>query len=484
MSPLRLLLYFSRRQLGKKEILLTRGSVIAAVLAASFYLSPRIAQGHRNLFLLLLMIFGIGAVIVLLRHPNLGLTALIPAAMIVPFSIGTGSQTNLNAAVLLLGLLICLWVLDMIVRQRKVQLLPSHPILPILAFIFISILSFGFGQLSWFSTEPAPLRAQLGGLGLFLLCTGAFFVVAHQIQDIRGLQWMTWLFISLGGLFIVGRLIPLVGNYTYRLFQYGSYDSLFWTWLAALTFSQALINQRLSARWRMILFSLVLGIIYSSLIQNRGWTSGWLPSLIAVFVVFMISNKKIIPLIILGIVVIAALNLQTINNLVMVGDNPYSLTTRMEAWRIMAQVVIVSPIFGLGPANYYWYTPLFHIAGYYVPFNSHNNYVDIIAQTGLLGLACFFWFAWEIGHLGLRLQTKVPEGFARAYVYGCLGGLAGTLVAAMLGDWVIPFVYNVGFNGFRSSVLGWLFLGGLVALERIYVSSEKSKLSISPTKTP
>jgi len=61
----------------------------------------------------------------------------------------------------------------------------------------------------------------------------------------------------------------------------------------------------------------------------------------------------------------------------------------------------------------------------------------------------------------------VPEGFARAYVYGALGGLAGTLVAGMLADWLIPFVYNVGLAGFRTSVLAWLFLGGLVAMEQV-----------------
>jgi hypothetical protein len=38
----------------------------------------------------------------------------------------------------------------------------------------------------------------------------------------------------------------------------------------------------------------------------------------------------------------------------------------------------------------------------------------------------------------------------------------------MLGDWVIPFVYNVGLIGFRSSVFGWLFMGGLVVIEQLY----------------
>jgi hypothetical protein len=45
-----------------------------------------------------------------------------------------------------------------------------------------------------------------------------------------------------------------------------------------------------------------------------------------------------------------------------------------------------------------------------------------------------------------------------------IGGLAGTLVAATMADWLVPFVYNVGMQGFRSSVLGWIFLGGLVSV--------------------
>jgi hypothetical protein len=62
----------------------------------------------------------------------------------------------------------------------------------------------------------------------------------------------------------------------------------------------------------------------------------------------------------------------------------------------------------------------------------------------------------------------IQGGFTHAYVVGALGGLAGMLVAGMLGDWMIPFVYNVGLEGFRASIFGWLFLGGLVAIEQMY----------------
>jgi O-antigen ligase len=130
---------------------------------------------------------------------------------------------------------------------------------------------------------------------------------------------------------------------------------------------------------------------------------------------------------------------------------------------------------GFGFANYYWITPLFPIRGFSVKFNSHNQYIDILAQIGVIGLACFLWFFWETGRLGLQLRERVPEGFPRAYVYGVLGGLAGTLVAAFLVDWVLPFIYNIGFAGFRASVVAWLFLGGLVSLEQMVPKSVRSK---------
>ena len=66
--------------------------------------------------------------------------------------------------------------------------------------------------------------------------------------------------------------------------------------------------------------------------------------------------------------------------------------------------------------------------------------------------------------MGWGLLKNNLGGFSNAYVVGAMGGLVGMLIAGMLGDWVIPFVYNVGLKGFRASVLGWIFLGGLVIL--------------------
>jgi O-antigen ligase len=205
--------------------------------------------------------------------------------------------------------------------------------------------------------------------------------------------------------------------------------------------------------------------VYASFFLTRDWLSGWFPALIGLLAIILIGNWKVgLPLMALGGLFVL-LNLPTVSGLVSGGDNTYSLMTRQKAWEILIEIIKVNPILGLGPSNYYWYTALFNILGYYVTFNSHNNYVDIIAQTGFLGMACFLFFFTQIGLTIWRLLPRVPQGFPRAYLLGALGGLVGTLAAGVFGDWIIPFVYNIGFAGFRSSVLCWLFLGGVTAIQ-------------------
>jgi len=454
-----------RRWLDQNAQLLLRLLVVAGVLLVSSYMGPQASQ--RDLILLL----GAGMAIVFLHCPPLGVAALIVASLVVPFAIGTGTQTTLNVTILLLMVLIVLWVLDM-VRRDELRLLPSRPIPPLLALSLVALLAFGCGNLPWFLfAQTASLAAQLGGLAVYLLSAGAFLLVAHQVRDLRWLERLTWVFLGFGALYIAGRLLPGLGQFVVRRFQHGATGSVFWIWLVALAFSQALFNRRLHPRWRLALGVLVLATLYVGLFRARWWASGWLPPLVAVVAILWAGVPRVGLLVTLVGASALALNIQKVIGLIMINEE-YSWMTRWEAWSSLAEIVKVNPLLGLGPANYYHYTPLFPILGWYVKFNSHHQYVDIVAQTGLLGFGCFLWFVWEAARLGWRLQKCVPEGFAQAYVYGALGGLVGMLAAGMLADWVLPFVYNIGLAGFRASVLGWLFLGGLVSAEQVVLRED------------
>lgn len=419
---------------------------------------------QRQLTLVLFLPLGIGMVLAFLRWPALGLIAASVAGLVVPFM----GPSGLNVTMILLALLLGLWLMDMMVRQRQIQLAPSRTVLPLLCFLIVAVISFAIGQLPWLTfAAHAPMGAQLGGMSIVVLSAGAFLLMANQLQELRWLSRLTWVFLAVGALSVLLRsVLPELGLSTRDLFP--QVGTVFYVWLIGMGFSQAVLNRDLHPVWRMALGVMVLVTLYVLFILKFDDKSGWISSFVCIAAIIAARSWRA-GLVMAPVAVLSALYLWS----GIISTDDYSISTRFDAWAIMGQIIKINPLSGLGFANYYWYTPLFPIRGYAVSFNSHNNYVDIVAQMGLAGLLCFFWIVWEVGRLGWGLRRQVAGGFSQAYVYGALGGLAGMVVAGMLGDWVLPFFYNVGLNGFRSSVIGWLFLGGLVSLEQMRLAPEK-----------
>ncbi len=414
--------------------------------------------------------FVVAGLLVLLKWPPLGLVLVIAASILVKVHV---PALGLTAA--LVAGLTGLWLVDMIARQKAFTILRSPVMPPLLFFMAVSLIAFAVGQFPWYPISPAPMDAQIGGLGIFILSFAAFFLVAHQVRDVRWLKAMTFTFLGVGSVIALAAFFPTIRRAIQPYYSRNVLGgSLFWTWLMSLAYSQAAFNRKLDKRWRILLAVVLVGVIYIRLIDGRSWSSGWVPPVIALLVVTLVGAPRFaLPAFMLGSLAFLASYEELYASFILVGDNEYSTITRLEAWRIVGEIVKVNPLLGLGPSNYRFYTPLFPILGWYVQFNSHNNYVDIIAQVGLLGLACLLWFYWAIGKIGWKLRLRVPVGdFEGAYVLGCIGGLVGTIVAGMLGDWVLPFVYNIGVEGMRASAMGWLFLGGLVALEQILRKSK------------
>jgi len=136
----------------------------------------------------------------------------------------------------------------------------------------------------------------------------------------------------------------------------------------------------------------------------------------------------------------------------------------------VVSVTMRNPITGLGPGAYRAYAamqPLAYGKAYWIrpAVNSHNNYVDLFAHTGALGLGLFLWLMIELGGLALHLRRGVEDGFLSGFIHAMLAAWAGALVIMALADWMLPHVYNIGFPGFQAAIPVWLFLGGLVAIE-------------------
>lgn len=413
---------------------------------------------------------------ILIRQPAWGLLGLIVLSLTAKITIQTGTNVPLNLTILATIFLIGLWVARMLFL-RDVRLVPSRTMLPALAFVLATTISLIAGNISWIVHVPgrASFPAQLGGWLLYVLSIGIFVWFANQVRDIVWLRRTTWLFLALGGVFIMLRILNLASLREMLFVSGRSLGSVFWIWLAALAYGQALLNDKLHRFVRLSLGLLVMMTFYVAMVIAFDWNSGWMPGMLALGVISWLASPRMrVAVIIFGLLALI-LFFPAIYDWYSGTMSHYTVYSRQATYPIMYELFKANPVFGLGPSNYYHYTPLFPILGWYVRFNSHNNYIDIVVQTGLLGLGMFSWFVYELARLGWWLRHKVTDGFARAYVITCLGGLAGMLFSGFLGDWFMPFTYNIGMSGFRASSLGWLFLGGLVVIEQAVVNKEETQ---------
>jgi hypothetical protein len=452
---------FNRKiSIGKRWVQF--GIIVTAALASAIVSY----WGSLRILVVLLLLIGAGAVVlVLLKQPNLGFILLFLGAMFVPIV----GPSGVNAAVGVIALMLGLWLLDILTRKRTLEIASSRVLLPVVIFLAISVLAFGMGQVPWFVfAHQAPLTAQAGGFAIFVLSAGALLMTAHVVREERWLQIIVWTFLGLSAIYVVGRALRL--PQIDRLYVLGfTAGSMFWTWLVALAFSQAVFNYQLKNRSRVLLILLVLVSLYVAIRQAYDWKSGWLPPLVCIAVILGIRYKRLSLFAVIGALLFATVILKDL-----ISSDQYSWGTRLDAWSIVLKISQVNPLFGLGFSNYYWYTPLFPIRGWAVSFNSHSQYVDLIAEVGVVGLLCFVWIFFEVCRLSWKLSRELPDGFARAFAYGVLAGAVGTLVAGYLVDWVLPFVYNIGLSGFRASILAWIFCGALVGIEQIYLGKTKS----------
>lgn len=425
--------------------------------------------------LVLVGVAGFAGFLFFQSRTQFGLYALAVFCVFSPIEIGTGTSTTIPLAFVVVCGLVGLWAFDMLVVRRQIQFISSPTMLPLGLFMLAAVGAFLAGQFPWFPTEAAPLRAQIGGLAIFLISGAAFLLVSNRVASVESLERITIIFIVLGGLLVLIETFPTVAQYVEILNRPKSIGSLFWTWLATMAFAMGLFHTRLGRSSRLFLFGLAVLVLLIGLLRRDWWVSGWLPPLVGMTVILALRLPRLVAGVGVLMIPVGILLSEKFWGFLMLNEQ-YSLITRLEAWRVLAEIVNVNPILGLGPANYYYYTSLFPILGWYVNFNSHNNYVDILAQTGILGLIAFLWFFIALLRLSWRLIPACSPGFERAYAVGIVGGTLGTLVASGLGDWVVPFVYNIGMKGFRSSVLVWIFAGGLVALERVVRNRQAARM--------
>lgn len=446
-----------------------KAAVIGTVLTCS------VMAGRRASPLLLFVMAGAVALALMLRKPVLGLAILPVAAMTIPFEIQASTSVSVNVAVFMVPVLLGVWVLDM-VRRRALRLTSSATNAPLIAFVLSASLSLLLGNAYWDPSVPRPhnvLWVQLGQWSIYVFSMIAFWLGANLMTDTKSLKLVTYTYMVTGGGIAIFHLLPLLWPIVSQTTPLGATTSVYWLWLTALAGGQLLFNRQMPLPGKLFCLLTLATLWYFSLTGLTTWISGLLPMSVTMAALIALRFRKRSILIFLVVILLAVAYFPLVYQQWGWDEElQVSGRGRLGHYQIVLELAMRKPWFGLGMAayrHYSWTIPgkveaLIYRGG---NVSSHNNYIDIFAQMGAVGLAVFVWLTIAIGRVAWEVRRRFTGGFEAAYAHAALAGLAGTLVAGLLGDWFLPFVYNIGFKGFRSSVMIWVFLGGLVALDVI-----------------
>jgi hypothetical protein len=411
-----------------------------------------------------------------LKNMTAALTLVLLTSATSGVVIGTGRATPLPAGLLMIVALTGIWALKMLVIERRIYIKSSPANLPLMLFLISALISWIASYAIWDLRIPQPgnkIMVQAGQYALYLFSFFAMYLVAHQNLSERDLKLWTILVSVIGLTSILVELF--LGIYKGR--EIGITGALY-VFPLTLIAAQALFNPQLK-RWLRSLILVILLLWLAWAFRNQGWKGGWLPALFGLIILLSFRSWK---LFLAGLILVAIVIYFNWGTLVQIFYDPEVDSTsavRPLIWLdILRMVMPRSPLLGLGLANYmyYWFDPTFVPAsriaagwatwnawGYAVP--SHNMFMDILAQTGLVGLGFFLWAIGALLAIVYRVYKRLAPGFTKAYVVGVFAGFCAMLVGSFLfADWLIPFVYNITITGFRHSVYAWILVGSVLGL--------------------
>ncbi len=414
---------------------------------------------------------------------TIALVILVPVAFY-PYSKDVFLPAKELIAEVLIILSLMFWGFKVITKE-KLALNPTPLNIPLLSFITICILSLIWSNSFFVSLKELPL---------FLVGPLLYFIITNNISDQRQIDLILNVLLIIGGLFGI-----------YGILQYKGIDFSFW--IANIGRQQVFglfgnvnffaeyliiplpiaISIFFGSRNKFKKFLLLIGILAMGTTLIVTFTRGsYLSigvSLIFMFLLFLLSrgksfineNKKIFIIILTSIIIVAFLfivptplskpgtAISQIKGRVSISGliNEFSSGRRITIWKFTGMMIKDRPILGSGIGTFKYNTlryqakffeqgqnrSLYH---YRFAVATHNEYLQLWAELGIIGLGIFIWLIISYFNCGLKILRKIKNKHRQGIIIGLMAAVVAVLV-----DGIFGFPLHLP----ATVVLFWLALG-------------------------
>jgi O-antigen ligase len=378
----------------------------------------------------------------------------------VSFTLPTGSGSRLVISLVLTSIFTVLWLLQMLV-QKRFHIYPSPVNLPLLGFcltVFVSLFWSNLFRDPLVNTTRSFPIVQTASAIVMVMLPSAFLMTANFIKSIKGLKYLVIIMMITG-------IIGLISNFFY-LFLPINIEGLSIMWFVGISVSMFYFDRQLSLPIRALLLAIAFGWVLWGFGLHITWLAGWVPGMMVIGILTWQRSKKLaIAIAIIGLLILI-LNTDYYLGTVLTEERAESGYSRLAAWEMNWLVTGKHVLFGTGPAGY---------TAYYMSYfptqamATHNNFLDVLSQTGIIGLFFILWFFIALIRVGfnLTMRLKGRGDFLEALGNAAFAGTIGSLFMMAFGDWIFPFAYTQTIAGFKHAVYTWIFMGTLVVIDRL-----------------
>jgi O-antigen ligase len=417
--------------------------------------------------------------------PKLGGSAAIigivsAMAIIVPLLCGSSFLTNVGKVLafeVLGAALITLLLMNISTQglvQRFKENIAAGPNALVLAVVASALVSFAFGATSKWLTASELARV--------VICAAVYFGVLYNLRG--RLTVMTDVIMAVASAAAVFGLIS-VGDQGFNQItgvsgSFGTHEALgsFLMLMLPITAAMGIFNKKDEARRIAALAVSLLVTVCLAFSQSR---SGWISELVALGVLALIASKfytantagtkqrfmAAAPFLafagVAGIVVaVSGSGMDVMHRAATfgAGSNDISLGERIRLWHAALHMIAAKPLLGWGLGSFPYvvskYTSV-ALPGALVATNgvnlrniAHNYYLQLTAETGIVGLGLYVSMMVSFFAVGVRALGKLKDGTRKMVLIGVLAAMAGQVV-----DSITSPSYNIA----SVSLFQWMLMG-------------------------
>ena len=398
-----------------------------------------------------------------------------------------------------------------VLKKEEFKIISNPLNIPVLSFMILCVLSLIWSNSPFISLKELPL---------FLAGPLLYFIVVNNINNERQINRIISAILIMGGLFGIYGILQYngidfsfwIGNYgrgkVFGLFGNAGYFAEYLILPLSIAISLFLVSKNKTIKI-LLLIGILTMVSTIALTFTRTPYLSLVISFIFMLLLFVISrgkrlfkeNKKIFIVIFLVIIIIISLIVvpnplnkpgtviskikggASINQL----TQGFSIKRRIATWKFTILLIKDHPLLGSGIGTFKYnslrYQAKFFDQGdnrtiypYGVADKTHNEFLQLAAELGIIGLIIFIWLIFAYFNYGLKILKREKDKYKQGIIIGLMGS-----VMAFLIDSIFWFPLHHSF----TSSLFWLCLGLLVVTglkEDETVDKNKPNKKITSTK--